>query len=679
MFNKQWLIRKAQWGFSFEELLQNRGILPEAKESYLHPSCASLEDPAQIPGMGEIVERILVATDTDEHITVFGDYDADGITATALLVHFLRYFLQANVDYYIPDRFKEGYGISPEAVETLKEQGTSLIITVDNGIAANQAAHRAKALSVDLIVTDHHQCPPELPECIALLNPHLPESGFQFKDLAGVGVAYTLVRALGICIGLCDEMEMYLPLVALGTVGDCMPLRGQNRILVHGGLARIAEGQWIGLSALLNQSGITPGSKQVISATDLSFRVVPKLNAVGRLGSAGRAVELLLTADPEQAAQASLELVEENQKRQETEGKIYEEAIKAGSLLTHEADACIMAYGKDWHQGVIGIVASRLVEQYGKPAIVLSGDGLDEKGNVRMKGSARSVSGFHLYEALSTCGECLEKFGGHEMAAGLTVTEEHIPALIKALNQYSHSVYEQKWTPPSAVADCVLKPADITVPFIRNLSQLEPFGEGNAQPIFIVTDLTVVKTDNIGGDGKHLRVTFRGESEEGNPVFLDGVAFGKGHYAGVIRTFHACSVLCYLNINSWNGLERPSLRIIDVHDFHISLEKRAQCLYNNAYTTFEGFVLNRNLMKAVYKAVVSFGASWTLEDVEKMRALLCKAGIPCSRYSLLSAISVFTEIGLLRKESGTSYTLMKVEGKLNLSSSSLYRAIASAD
>ena len=678
MFDKQWLVRKDQEQYDRRKLLQARGI-PEAQQaSYLSPSLQDLEAPSTPVCMPEAVERILEACDAGEQITVFGDYDADGITATTILVHFLRYFLQGNVDYYIPDRFTEGYGISVQAVERLKEQGTSLIITVDNGISAHGAVARAKELSIDMVITDHHQCPEQLPDCPLLLNPHLPGSGFQYADLAGVGVAYMLVRALGECIGIEEELYMYLPVVALGTVGDCMPLTGQNRIIVREGLLRIGiADNWMGLTALLRKSGYEMESGKVLTATDLGYRIIPKLNAAGRLGNAARAVELLLTSDPACAETLSTELLAENQKRQETEAQIYQEAITKGHLLSSETDACVLAYGEDWHHGVIGIVASRLVEQYGKPAIVLAQDEQTETGERRLKGSARSVPGFDLYQALTTCAAALDKFGGHEMAAGLTLRESQVPTLIAALNAYHCNVFAKKWTPPHIVAEGILQPDQVTVPFIREIAQMEPFGEGNEQPVFILTDLFVCKATMVGKDGKHLRVTFQGEDAQGNAIYLDGIAFGMGHQVATIKSFSRCSVLCTLEINQWNGIERPSLRILDLQDFHISLEKRAECLYNNAYTTFEGFTLNRDIMKAVYKAIVSFGARWTKDDLQKLWAFLCRAGIACSWYRLLTAISVFEEIGLVVKTEENTYSFKKASEKFSLSDSSLYRAIAS--
>lgn len=677
MFEKQWLVRKDQEPYSFESLLAARGVAREMQAAYLNPCAGALEDPSNPVCMPEAVERILEACDTGEPITVFGDYDADGITATTVLVHFLRYFLQGNVDYYIPDRFTEGYGISVQAVERLKEQGTSLIITVDNGIAAHAAITRAREMSIDLIVTDHHQCPEQLPDCPIMLNPHIPHSGFQYTDLAGVGVAYTLVRALGECIGLEDEMNLYLPLVALGTVGDCMPLTGENRILVSQGLKHFPQGAWMGLAALLRKSGYELETGRTLTAADLAYRIIPKLNAAGRLGYAGRAVELLLTTDADKAENLSTELLEENQKRQATEAQIYQEAIQKGHLLSSDPDSCVIAYGEDWHHGVIGIVASRLVEQYGKPAIVLSRDENCVENTVRLKGSARSVPGFDLYQALTVCADVLEKFGGHEMAAGLTVLETQIPKLIEGLNQYGREVYAAQWTPPHIIADGILEPYQVTVSLIQELTRMEPFGEGNPQPMFILSDLSVSKASMVGKDGKHLRVTFKSKDPYGNDLYLDGIAFGMGAQVALVRAFSRCSVLCTLEINQWNGIERPSLRIMDIQDFHISLEKKTQCLYNNAYTTFEGFTLNRDIMKAVYKAIVSFGAQWTYEDLQKLWAFLCKAGIPCSWYRLLSAISVFKEVGLVVKSSRDTYSFKKTQEKFNLSSSSLYRAIAS--
>ena len=679
MFDKQWLVREGQKPYDFDTLLETRGVFDEEKESYLNPQYAELEAPSNPACMEQAVERILVAADTGEQITVFGDYDADGITATTILVHFLRYYLQATVDFYIPDRFTEGYGISVAAIEKLKEKGTSLIITVDNGVSALQAARRAAELDIDMIITDHHQCPEDLPPCIALINPHLPDSGFIYRDLAGVGVAYTLIRALGECIGLAEELLTYLPIVALGTVGDCMPLTKQNRLIVKHGLALVSKGVWMGLRVLLQKSGFVELDTMPISCTDVSFRVIPKLNAAGRLGNAAHAVDLLLSSNDAEAEAIVEELIETNKKRQETEAEIFREAMQDGHLLSKDSDSCVIAYGKSWHHGVIGIVASRLVEQYGKPAFVFSESGEDESSGVLLKGSARSVTGFHLYDALTSCKDVLEKFGGHEMAAGLTIKEENMPKLIECLNCYGSDVYAKSWTPSHIVADSVLQPEQVSLSLVEQIMQMEPFGEGNPQPIFIISGLSVSKVQCVGKENKHLRVAFKGQSSSGEPIYLDGIAFGQGAMEGSVRDLLTCSVLCKMDINVWNGIRRVSLQILDIHDFHISLDKKVKCLYNNAYTTFQSFVLTRDVMKVVYKAIVSLGARWTYYDLPKIWALLCKAGIPCSWYVLESAISVFKEIGLIEQDEENYFTFTKVDGKLNLTASSLYRAIASQD
>ena len=678
MFDKQWLVSEGQGTFDFETLLARRGISDLERESFLHPSCMDLEDPSNPASMAQAIERILVAADSGEQITVFGDYDADGITATAILVHFLRFYLQAQVDFYIPDRFTEGYGISASAIDKLKDRGTSLIITVDNGIAAIGAAKRAQELSIDMIITDHHQCPEELPTCLAILNPHLTGSGFVYKDLAGVGVAYMLVRGLGECIGLEDEVYMYLPIVALGTIGDCMPLTGQNRIMVSNGFSMLSQKAWIGLQTLLKKSGFEDVDNTCFSCVDLSFRIIPKLNAAGRLGNASIAVTLLLSSDQGEAERIADELIETNKKRQDTEAEIYREAIAGGHLLGKAEDVCVLAYGPDWHQGVIGIVASRLVEQYDKPAFVFSCvEDADVANTDLMKGSARSVPGFNLYDALTSCGDILEKFGGHEMAAGLTIRKENVPKLIEGLNQYGRDVYSKSWCPGHLVAEGMLRPEQVTVSFVEQLMQLEPFGEGNPQPSFIISGLSVAKVQCVGKENKHLRVSFKGQKSSGEPMYLDGIAFGQGGMEGRVRGCTSCSVLCKLELNVWNGIRRVSLQILDILDFDISLDKKVKCLYNNAYTTFGRFVLTRDVVKAVYKAIVSLGARWTYYDLPKIWALLCKAGIPCSWYLLESAISVFDEIGLIQKDREGHCTFKKVEGKLNLSASSLYRAIAS--
>lgn len=452
-----------------------------------------LADPYELRDIEKAAEIINEAVWAEEKIAVFGDYDVDGVTATALMYSYLKN-RGARVSYYIPDREKDGYGINMTAVQKLKDEGFDLIVTVDNGIAAVDEVRYAKSLGIKVVVTDHHLPPEELPEADAVVDPHRPDDYSEFKEICGVFVAFKVVCAVE---GRSPEemLSDYGDLVALGTVADVMPLVGENRTVVREGVNLIANGTRRGLTALCRAAGI---EEHQLTASRLAFGLAPRINAAGRMGDAARACELLLTDDDEAAEGIAALLNNENIRRQSLEKQIFTEAVKTVEKQGYKHNRVIVVSGEGWHGGVIGIVASRLSDKYGRPAIVLStSDGI-------ANGSARSISGFSIYDALCECSYILTKFGGHEMAAGLTLYESSIDAFRRAINEYAARFGKLL---PELKLDCKLNPAALSVDLAEELKVLEPFGVGNPVPIFGLFDLIIDKISPVGS-GKHLRLGF---------------------------------------------------------------------------------------------------------------------------------------------------------------------------
>ena len=479
-------------------LLCSRGMTDEFEiESFLYDT--DLIDPYTLPDMEKAVERVNQALENGERITVFGDYDCDGVTSTALLYSYLS-SRGANVDFYIPDRSGEGYGMNPGAIDTLKSRGTNLIITVDNGISAIEEVAYAKTLGIDVVVTDHHRVGEVLPDAVAVVDPHREDSLCEFSDWAGVGVAFKFVSALDESEGY-ELLEQYGDIIALGTIADIVSLKGENRIIVRSGIAfmnaALEEGTLrLGLKALLEASGSTGA----LDSSSVAYRIAPRVNAAGRMGSAERALKLLLTDDVNEAKEIAEEVSNANAQRQATETEITAcavECIEKAPEIKHKR--VIVVEGYDWHQGVIGIVASRLVEKYGKPCIVIS-----KNGNVA-KGSGRSIDGFSLYDALSYCGDILVQYGGHVLAAGLTVDSDKIDAFREKINEYA---LKAEAAVPTLRIDCKLNPTSINVDMLSSLQVLEPFGAENPQPLFGLYNMEITAVQPVGA-GKHLRITVK--------------------------------------------------------------------------------------------------------------------------------------------------------------------------
>ena len=479
-------------------LLCSRGMTDEFEiESFLYDT--DLIDPYTLPDMEKAVERVNQALENGERITVYGDYDCDGVTSTALLYSYLS-SRGANVDFYIPDRSGEGYGMNLGAIDILKSRGTNVIITVDNGISAVEEIAYAKTLGIDVVVTDHHRVGEVLPDAVAVVDPHREDSLCEFSDWAGVGVAFKFVSALDDSEGY-ELLEQYGDIIALGTVADIVSLKGENRIIVRSGIAfmnaALEDGTLrTGLKALLDACGSTGA----LDSSSVAYRIAPRVNAAGRMGSAERALKLLLTENVNEAKEIAEEVSNANAQRQATETEITASAIEYienAPGIKHKR--VIVVEGDDWHQGVIGIVASRLVEKYGKPCIVIS-----KNGDVA-KGSGRSIDGFSLYDALSYCGDILVQYGGHVLAAGLTVDSDKIDAFREKINKYAVNA---EAAVPTLKIDCKLNPSSINVDMLSSLQVLEPFGAENPQPLFGLYNMEITAVQPVGS-GKHLRITVK--------------------------------------------------------------------------------------------------------------------------------------------------------------------------
>lgn len=545
-------------------LLTSRGYTEEQQAlHFLHGSRDDIHDPYLLAGMTEAVARIRQALDQQEKIWIYGDYDADGVSSTTLMIYLLRH-VKADFDTYIPHRSKEGYGLHQHAIDQAHAQGVTLIITVDTGISAVEQIAHAAQYGIDVIVTDHHEPPAILPQAYALVNPKLPYCPYPFKGLAGVGVAFKLAHAL-----LGSMPEQWLEIVAIGTVADLMPLEGENRMMVRAGVEKMKNSSFVGITALMNVAGIE--HKQV-SATHIAFAMAPRINASGRMEHAMRAVELLTTTDPEQADYISHELDQLNKSRQELVNTITQEAhqmvAKGYEGQTKEIPDVIVVAGEGWNPGVVGIVASKLLDRYYRPTIVL---GIDPVTGM-CKGSARSIDGYDIYQALLDCADLMDHFGGHPAAAGMTLHRDQLADFREALNKRAATILTEKELVPQTQADCECELKELSLSAIEELDQLAPFGMSNPLPRIVLRGVTVIQAKTIGKTGTHLRLVV----EQGDTM-IEGVAFGKGELAGLLAEGDHIDLLAETSINEWRGNRKPQLMIQDIAVPGLQIWDRRDC------------------------------------------------------------------------------------------------------
>ncbi|MBM7660697.1 single-stranded-DNA-specific exonuclease [Bacillus mesophilus] len=529
-------------------LLVSRGITTaEEANSFLNIEKTEFHDPFLLTGMDQTVKRIHQAIDQHEKILVFGDYDADGVSSTTVMLRALR-AKGAHADFYIPNRFREGYGPNRNAFQWAKEQGYRLIITVDTGISALSEAQFAKELEMDLIITDHHEPGPELPDAFSIIHPKLPGGAYPCKELAGVGVALKVAHAL---LGECPTE--YVGMAAIGTIADLVPLHDENRLIAVKGIKALKTTNNPGIRALLSVCNV---DQRDVTEETIGFSIGPRINAAGRLGDADPAVELFLTEDAEEAEFIANEINELNKERQKIVNEITLEAIELVEKEYPLENNSVLVIGKKgWNAGVIGIVASRLVEKYYRPTIVLS---IDEEGLVA-KGSARSIEGFDLFENLSTCRDILPHFGGHTMAAGMTVDVSNVGELRERLILLANDKLTEEDFIPVTHVDVVCKLEEITIDSIEELSKLAPYGMGNPKPKVTIPYASLSQMKKIGQDQSHLKLLL-----EQSGTSLDAIAFGFGEAFDQISNLAKVSILGELSINEWNNFRKPQVMVNDI-------------------------------------------------------------------------------------------------------------------
>ena len=532
-------------------ILLNRGIkTPKAVNSYMKKSLEDIHNPFMLDGMEDAVERILSALDKNEKIVIYGDYDVDGITSTATVYKFLK-SQGADVSYYIPDRFSEGYGINVLAINKMARGGAKLMITVDCGITAVGEVEFAKTQGLDIIITDHHTCREELPKAASVINPKRTDSSYPFSGLAGVGVAFKLVLALAIKLGMNtkDVFMEYVDMVALGTIADVVPLIDENRVIADKGINSIENTNNKGIRALMDLAGA--GGKTV-DANAVAFFASPRLNAAGRLENASLSVELMICEDDERAREIAVHLDRLNQERKDIEQKIFEEAYEKAEAMGDDKLVYVIS-GENWNHGVIGIVASRIAELFYRPCILISVE--DGKG----KGSGRSVPEMNLFDALSSCEDLLAAFGGHSQAAGLSIAEENIEEFSKKINEFAKKNIDVATLVPKLLIDCNLSGQNVTMQAAKMIESLAPFGEGNELPVFSMQGLKVIASQTMGAQKNHLRLRL----SDGTNVF-NAVGFGMGEVADKIPVGTMVSVAFNMYINVYQGSENLQLMLKDI-------------------------------------------------------------------------------------------------------------------
>lgn len=615
-------------------VLASRSIsTPKEADAYLSCS-APLLDPFLMTDMDLAVRRIREALSQGEKIAVFGDYDVDGITATCLLTDFLRR-QGGDCVSYIPGRLEEGYGLNPIAIHQLHKDGVKLIVTVDCGITALAEAELCRELGIDLIITDHHECKEQLPNAVAVVDPHRPDGGYPHKNLSGVGVAFKLAAAL-----LGDQeavLEEYTDMVCLGTVADVMPLQGENRVFVSRGLAALSHTKRLGLAALMEESGCAPDT---ISATSIGFMLAPRINAAGRMGQINLALELFLTDDPETAASVARQLCDLNRQRQAVESEIYAQAV--AMLPDSQPPEAIVLADEGWHQGVVGIVASRIAEEYACPAFLICLDG--DHG----KASSRSHGGFNLFSSLSALSPLLESYGGHELAAGFTIARENIPEFRRQICSLAGLYYCGDAPRTYLDVDCAIPAELLTIPNIESLSVLEPCGNGCPKPTLMMKNLVIERITMVGG-GRHMRLRLHT-----GRISLGAIYFSASPETVSIQVGDVVDVAFTPQINEFRGERSVQMNVLDI---------RPSCAADCSPDTAAYRCLRRGQLTADLAALLlpdrnTLGMVWRYlaaapgETIQESPLCLCRkivrwTGRPLSLGQMLTCLDIFQDVRLL--------------------------------
>lgn len=540
------------------ELLAQRGICTfQEARAFFRPSLDNLHDPFMMKDMDKAVARVQAAVSSGEKILVYGDYDVDGTTAVSLVYSFLRR-LTPDVDFYVPDRYDEGYGVSYKGIDWACENGFGLIITLDCGIKANDKVSYAAGRGIDMIICDHHLPENDLPPAVAVLDPKRADCSYPFDDLSGCGVGFKLVQAYSLKNGIpFDSLVSLLDLLVVSISSDLVSVVGENRILAHFGLKQLNENPRKGLLAMIHLSGLDPGH---ITIDDIVFKIGPRINAAGRMESGRMAVELLTSEDDGTASRIGTEINRYNNERKNIDREITREAlemVQSGNCLSSRHATIV--YNPAWHKGVVGIVASRLVEAFYRPTIVFT------RSNGFVTGSARSVHGFDLYDAIESCADLLENFGGHLYAAGLTLKEENLPEFCTRIEKFIEENISREMLTPVVTIDTRLDFSQITPKFFRILKQFQPFGPGNNAPVFLTEN--VYDNGNarkVGADGTHLKLELIQESRPYMPI--SAIAFNKAEHFDHIKAGNPIDVCYSIVENYYRGIANLQLRIKDLHD-----------------------------------------------------------------------------------------------------------------
>lgn len=643
-------------------MLDIRGITKEEDVINFLQENKDFSDPFLMKDMDKAVERITTAVENGEKICVYGDYDADGVTSTSLLYSYLRDSLGADVMFYIPTRTGEGYGMNKGALDKIHSQGVTLIITVDNGISAREEIDYANTLGIDTVITDHHMPSGAIPKAVAVVNAHQKDDKSPFKDFSGVGVAFKLVMAIeGEYADVDSLLENFSDIATLGTIGDIVPLVGENRILVKNGLRHIQNSDRIGINAMKQESGI---AEKEINSSNVAFTLVPRINAGGRLGSSEKSVNLLLTEDEDEAVTIADKLGMDNRERQSIEKEILasidEEVRRTPNIVN---DKILVFAGKGWHQGVVGIVASRIKEIYDKPTIII---GIDDDGVAR--GSGRSVEGFSLCDAVFACSEHLTHYGGHPMAVGISLEKEKINDFRKAINAYCKDI---KMPYNILHIDCKLNPNQLDLSILDSLSYIEPCGASNPSPIFGLYNMTVIATKEMG-NGKHMRITL---SREQGQVPVYAVYFNHNFQSCSYRNGDIVDVAVSLDRNIYNGQENLS---VIVKDIKYSQSNNEELI--DSERIFDKFAKRYRLTKNEVMSILP-----TRNDFAYVyRFLKQNKGFIYGEYALVNALNYkismgklivilysMKELGLINWQQGLYQSIieMKESGKVNLEDS----------
>ena len=525
-------------------VLASRGMEDDHQARAYLDCNAPLLDPFLMTDMDKAAGRVGLAMSRGEKIAVFGDYDVDGITATCLLTDFLRRH-GADAVSYIPGRLEEGYGLNPIAIHQLHGEGVKLIVTVDCGITAVSEAELCRQLGIDLVITDHHECKQTLPAAAAVVDPHRPDGGYPHKNLSGVGVAFKLASAL--CGSQEKVLEEYADMVCLGTVADVMPLQGENRVFVARGLESLAHTKRPGIAALMAECGCAP---EAVSASSIGFMLAPRINAAGRMGQIDLAVELFLTDDPDKAAEAARGLCELNRQRQAVESEIYRQAVSM--LPMGKPPEAIVLADESWHQGVVGIVASRIAEEYACPTFLICLDG--EHG----KASSRSHGGFNLFASLSALSPLLESYGGHELAAGFTISRANIPEFRRQICALAAKFYTDDVPRTVLDVDCAVSPELLTLHNVDALQMLEPCGNGCPKPVLMMKNLTIDRISMVGG-GRHMRLRLCS-----GHTYLNAIYFSANPQTVSIQPGDLVDVAFTPQVNEFRGTRTVQMNVIDI-------------------------------------------------------------------------------------------------------------------